>query len=313
VTVAATAAGVELISHLQWDPVPRTDSLERIDPDNESAPCKRHRGAPGHRCRHLLTSVSVAAFVTCLPAAGIPSSVTAMQEMVERIIPEHLDQFTFAEIPPDNGKDVFELESDHVTIMVRGNNAVSMAMGLNWYLKHYCHCHVSLSGDQLDLPAPLPEVQPKVRKVAWARHRYFLNYCSFGYSLPWWDWAQWQRLIDWMALNGINAPLAVTGQEAVWRAVGRKLKFSDHQMTAFLAGPPYLPFGWMGCLDGWGGPLPADWIDRHEQLGKQILARQRALGMTPVLQGFTGHVPEAVAYPGVLRQTVGLVQRAELW
>ncbi len=28
-----------------------------------------------------------------------------------------------------------------------------MAMGLNWYLKHYCRCHVSLSGNQLDLPA----------------------------------------------------------------------------------------------------------------------------------------------------------------
>ena len=135
--------------------------------------------------------------------------------------------------------------------------------------------------------------------VSWAKHRYFLNYCCFGYSLPWWDWAQWERLIDWMALNGINAPLAVTGQEAVWQAVGKRLELTDEQMRAFLAGPPYLPFGWMGCLDGWGGPLPQSWIDRHEDLGKKILARERALGMTPVLQGFTGHVPAAVAkkYP----------------
>jgi len=55
----------------------------------------------------------------------------------------------------------------------------------------------------------------------------------------------------------------------------------------------------MGCLDGWGGPLPQSWIDRHEELGRQILARERELGMTPILQGFTGHVPAAVAekYP----------------
>ena len=56
----------------------------------------------------------------------------------------------------------------------------------------------------------------------------------------------------------------------------------------------------MGCLDGWGGPLPKSWIPRHEALQKQILARERALGMTPVLQGFTGHVPPATAtrFPG---------------
>ncbi len=55
----------------------------------------------------------------------------------------------------------------------------------------------------------------------------------------------------------------------------------------------------MGCLDGWGGPLPQSWIDGHEELSKKILARERDLGMTPVLQGFTGHVPAAMAekYP----------------
>ena len=51
----------------------------------------------------------------------------------------------------------------------------------------------------------------------------------------------------------------------------------------------------MGTLDGWGGPLPQDWIDRHQELQNKILARQRELGMTPVLQGFTGHVPPALA------------------
>ncbi len=112
--------------------------------------------------------------------------------------------------------------------------------------------------------------------------------------MPFWDWQQWEWLIDWMALNGVNMPLAVTGQEAVWQAVCRRLGLSEQQITAFLAGPPYLPFSWMGCLDGFGGPLPQSWIDRHVKLQQKILARQRELGMTPVLQGFTGHVPPAV-------------------
>jgi alpha-N-acetylglucosaminidase len=219
----------------------------------------------------------------------------AARALLERLLPGHVERFAFEVIAPEAGRDVFEIESDNGRIVIRGNTGVSMAMGLNWYLKHRCNCHVSWGGDQLNLPDPLPEVRPKLRRTSWAKHRYFLNYCCFGYSLPWWDWAQWERLIDWMALNGVNAPLAVTGQEAVWRAVGRQLGLSDEQIGQFLAGPPYLPFGWMGCLDGWGGPLPQQWIDAHEQLGQQILARQRQLGMTPVLQGFTGHVPAAIA------------------
>lgn len=93
-----------------------------------------------------------------------------------------------------------------------------------------------------------------------------------------------------MALNGVNMPLAVTGQEAVWQDVCRQLGMNDAQIAEFFAGPPYLPFQWMGCLDGHGGPLPESWIPQHEELEEKILARERDLGMTPVLQGFTGHV-----------------------
>ena len=171
-----------------------------------------------------------------------------------------------------------------------------MATGLNWYLNHFCHCHVSLHGRQLNLPDPLPAVTPKVRQVSWARHRYFLNYCCFGYSLPWWDWDQWEELIDWMALHGVNMPLAVTGQEAVWQAVCRRLGMSDAEI-ADVPGRAAVP---AVSVDGLPGRLgraacrPAG-SNGTRNCSKKILARQRELGMTPVLQGFTGHVPAAVA------------------
>ena len=218
----------------------------------------------------------------------------AAAALVKRLLPKHTDKFSFEVIQPDNGHDIFEIITREGKVIIRGNTGTSMAMGLNWYLKHYCKCNVSWFGKNLDLPEKLPEVKIKIRKITWAKHRYFLNYCCFGYSLPWWDWSQWERLIDWMALNGINAPLAVTGQEATWQAVCKRLQLSDEQISKFLAGPPYLPFGWMGCLDGWGGPLPQSWIDSHEKLAKKILARERELGMKPIQQGFTGHVPAAL-------------------
>jgi hypothetical protein len=38
-------------------------------------------------------------------------------------------------------------------------------------------------------------------------------------SFAWWDWKRWEKEIDWMALQGINFPLAFTGQEAIWQKV----------------------------------------------------------------------------------------------
>jgi alpha-N-acetylglucosaminidase len=230
--------------------------------------------------------------------------------IVKRLFPKHIDKFSFKVIPPDDGHDVFEIIAHEGKVIISGNTGTSMAMGLNWYLKNYCKCNVSWFGNSLVLPEKLPTVDTRVRKISWARYRYFLNYCCFGYSLAWWDWEQWERLIDWMALNGINAPLAVTGQEATWLAVCKRLQLDDEQISAFLAGPPYLPFGWMGCLDGWGGPLPQSWIERHEKLAKKILTRQRELGMTPIQQGFTGHVPAGLreVYPDAKLHTINWIE-----
>lgn len=38
-------------------------------------------------------------------------------------------------------------------------------------------------------------------------------------SYVWWDWERWEKEIDWMALQGINLPLAFTGQETIWQKV----------------------------------------------------------------------------------------------
>lgn len=38
-------------------------------------------------------------------------------------------------------------------------------------------------------------------------------------SYVWWDWETWEKEIDWMALQGVNLPLAFTGQETIWQKV----------------------------------------------------------------------------------------------
>lgn len=255
-------------------------------------------------------------FVVFLTAHGaFAGAAEQVRGLIGRILPGHEKQFVVETIAETDGKDVFEIESQGGKIVLRGNSQLSQAVALNWYLKYYAKCHVSLNGRQLNLPVKLPVVPEKVRQVGWAKSRYFLNYCTFGYSMPWWDWAQWESFIDWMALNGINQPLAITGQEAVWQAVGKRLGMTDTEVEAFLPGPPYLPFCWMGCLDGFGGPLPKDWMPRHVELQKKILARERELGMTPVLQGFTGHVPEVLVkkFPEMKAHRINWEGRFTTW
>jgi alpha-N-acetylglucosaminidase len=237
------------------------------------------------------------AWVGALPALGAEarSPEAAVRGLLQRLVPAQADRFALEAIPAERGRDVWEVQASGGRVTLRGSTGVAMASGLNWYLENRCRCDVSWCGVNLRLPRRLPDVRPAVRRSTRYRARYMLNYCAFSYSLAWWDFAQWERLIDWMALHGINMPLAVTGQEAVWEALGSRLGLTRAEMDRFLVGPAYLPFGWMGCIDGWGGPLPAGWVASHAELQRRILERQRSFGMTPVLQGFTGHVPDALS------------------
>lgn len=215
----------------------------------------------------------------------------AAEALIRRVIPAHSADFVVKEIPAENGKDVFEIQSRGGKIVLGGNKALSVASALDYYLKNYCHADFGWDGNQMKLPAKLPLVEETVHKATPYRYRYYLNYCTFNYSMSWWGWNRWQREIDWMALNGINMPLAITGEEAVWRRVYHQMGFTDKELASFFSGPAYFSWFWMGNLDGWDGPLPQHWFDTHEALQKQILARERALGMIPVLPAFSGHVP----------------------
>ena len=61
-----------------------------------------------------------------------------------------------------NGNDIFSLESRGDKVVVGGNNANSMAVGLNRYLNRYCKSTVSWYGDiAVELPSTLPDVPEK--------------------------------------------------------------------------------------------------------------------------------------------------------
>lgn len=229
--------------------------------------------------------------VTFASAQGNIERLKSANELINRVLEEQAGSFETGIIGQENGKDVFEIETKGTKIILRGSNSLSVTSALNYYLKNIAHCSITWNGTNLNLPNPLPLPKSLIRKVTPYQYRYYLNYCTFNYTMSWWDWERWEKEIDWMALNGINMPLALTGQNAIWGRVYKGIGFTDKDLEGFFSGPAYFNWFWMGNLDAWGGPLPQSWMKSHEELQKKILARERAFGMTPVLPAFTGHVP----------------------
>lgn len=216
--------------------------------------------------------------------------------LAERIVPEYARNIRFQTVPSVDGTDYFELVTRGSNLVIRGNDAGSMAVGLNYYLKNYCNATVSwYDYNPVVVPQDMPVVAKKERHSAICSDRFFLNYCTFGYTFSYWKWPEWERLIDWMALNGVNMPLSITGQEAVWLKVWKEMGMNEADILNYFAGPAHLPWQRMGNIDKYDGPLTIEWIEAQAELQKQIVAREREFGMTPVLGAFAGHVPEQIA------------------
>lgn len=235
---------------------------------------------------------------------------SAAKAVLKRLLPSHTHSFLFKIVSKDvcGGHSCFlinnyykESSGNGPEISIKGTTAVEIASGLHWYLKYWCGAHVSwdkTGGVQIaSIPKPgsLPHVKDKgvmiQRPVPW---NYYQNVVTSSYSYVWWNWERWEKELDWMALQGINLPLAFTGQEAIWQKVFMNLNITTEDLNDFFGGPAFLAWARMGNLHGWGGPLSQNWLDQQLCLQKQILSRMLELGMTPVLPSFSGNVPAAL-------------------
>lgn len=118
---------------------------------------------------------------------------------------------------------------------------------------------------------------------------------TFSYTTAFWSWEDWELELDWLALRGVNLPLAWVGQEKILVEVYRELGMTDAEILPYFSGPAFQAWNRFGNIQGsWGGELPMEWIDSQFELQKNITKRMVELGMTPVLPSFTGFVPRAI-------------------
>ena len=216
-------------------------------------------------------------------------AASPIQGLLNRIVPGSADKFIIEQVKSPT--DFFELDQKGDKVVVRGNNYVSIANGIHWYLKYYAGVHLTWNNMQATLPEVLPAVAQKERRETNLKLRYDLNYCTFSYSMAFWDWNRWEREIDWMALHGINLPLAFTGVEGVWYNVLSKLGYEKKEINDFIAGPGFLAWWGMNNMEGWGGPNPDNWYKQQIALQQRILKRMKEYGIEPVLPGYSGMLP----------------------
>lgn len=193
------------------------------------------------------------------------------------------------------GGDWFCLGEKNGRPLVTAGNDLSAAVGINHYLKYYAGVHLCWGNMHATMGDSLPVPQATECHNSTADLRYYLNYCTHSYSMAFWDWDRWQEEIDWMALHGINMPLAVTGTEAVWRNVLLRLGYPADKIDEYVAGPGFQAWWLMNNLEGWGGPITPAHYERQKLLQQKIVARMRSLGMEPVFAGYAGMLPHDAA------------------
>ena len=227
--------------------------------------------------------------ICMLCLAVVVKAASPIQGLLERIDKGASRKFVIEQVKSPT--DFFELDQKGDKVVIRGNNYVSIATGVNWYLKYYAGIQLSWNGMTAQLPAVLPAVPQKERHETDLKYRYEFNYFTYSYTMAFWDWDRWEKEIDWMALHGINLPLAVVGADVVWYNVLTKLGYTKDEINEFIAGPAFQGWWLMNNLEGWGGPNPDSWYKQRETLQKQILKRMREYGIRPLLPGYSGMVP----------------------
>lgn len=179
-------------------------------------------------------------------------------------------------------------------IVLTSNTGVGLASAFNCYLKEVCNCHISRFGNQVKLPKSLPSVNGKIDRTTTFKHRYAYNYCTHSYSMAFWNEEQWQKEIDFLAMNGVNLVLDILGMEEVYRRFLTKLGYRHREIKNFITGPSYYAWFYMGNVCGIGGPVHDNFFYEKCQMARRNHRRMQTLGMNVVLQAYTGMVPRDI-------------------
>ncbi|XP_023172139.2 alpha-N-acetylglucosaminidase [Drosophila hydei] len=218
----------------------------------------------------------------------------AVTQLIQRVIGSRASQLFQVEVNKMLEANSYQISRlDNGKVLIAGSNGVSACKGFHYYLKHGLNKDFDWFKTYIELPEhwEMPNVIHKSKSGS--SLIYYQNVCTWSYSFVWWQFDEWRRHIDWMAMMGINLVIA-PNQEAIWQNVYTDLGLTQQEIDAHFAGPAFQAWQRMGNIRGWAGPLPPAHRQLQQLLQQRILKAQRELGMSVALPAFAGHVPTAM-------------------
>ncbi len=237
--------------------------------------------------KHFLSFLLFVSLSVGTSLAGNP-----IGDMLGRILPNNGDAAKFSYTLTGDDTQQFTLSCNGRKVKISGSDYIAVAAGINWYLQHYAGIDISWNSPTGTLPKKLPACAKETHQasVDW---RYYLNFCTYSYSMSFWDWSRWEQELDWMALHGVNMPLAITGMECVWKEVlMHTYGYTLDEVNTFVCGSAYYGWFFMNNITAWGGPQPESWYTRQQALARNIFRRMKDFGMSPVIPGYVGMIPK---------------------
>ena len=221
----------------------------------------------------------------------LAQEVSSAYEVLNRVLGKKQPPITLT-IRQDKGNNYFSHQVKDGKLEIQASSNVALCRGFYDYVKKNHWGLYSWSGNNIQVPTTLSD-QPLHKVVTPFKNHYYFNVVTYGYTMPYWDWERWEKEIDWMALHGMDMPLALVANEAISARVWTKLGLTEKEIQEYFVGPAHLPWMRMGNISGVDGPLTNDWHEKQIALQHKILKRMRELGMKPICPAFAGFIPKA--------------------
>ena len=217
----------------------------------------------------------------------------AVRALINRIVYNGFDSnFIFVKTV-SRGYDDFSFKEEDGKLEISASSTNAACAAVNCYLKEFLKCNISPITRNVNITPETQLVFPEeeIKRESPFLYRYFLNYCTYSYTMAFWKWEDYERLIDYMALSGINFVLSIVGYEAAVKELLEKYGYTLEEIEKYICGSGYFAWQWMNNLMGFCGPLPEWWYDERKILARKINGRLKDLGIEVMLPGFFGSVP----------------------
>lgn len=214
-----------------------------------------------------------------------------MFKLIKRLAPDFEDSFTFEFIEKRNGQDFYGYKEKDGKIHLYGTDKVCTAKALGKYLENCLGKKIiPCGGEKIEITeAPLPKEE--FSSCIPQKLRVFGDYTFYSNEAWKWDFSEWERFLDMLALNGINMAVNLVGNEGVCFYTLMKMDYPQEFALEFISGPAFYAWQMSNKFCNYIPNKSFEHIERSLDLGKLVVERMKELGITPILSTFSGLVP----------------------